>query len=44
MPKLADALEKIADTNTDALYYGELADRIDEESKKIWGLLTKDKI
>ena len=41
MPKLADALEKIADTNTDALYYGELADRIDEESKRFGGFLRK---
>ena len=41
MPKLADALEKIADTNTDALYYGELASRIDEESRKFGGFLRK---
>ena len=41
MPKLADALEKIANTNTDALYYGELADRIDEESRKFGGFLRK---
>lgn len=41
MPKLADALEKIADTNTDSLYYGELADRIDEESKRFGGFLRK---
>ena len=41
MPKLADALEKIADTKTDALYYGELADRIDEESRKFGGFLRK---
>lgn len=41
MPKLADALEKIADTNTDALYCGELASRIDEESRKFGGFLRK---
>ena len=41
VPKLADALEKIADTKTDALYYGELADRIDEESRKFGGFLRK---
>lgn len=41
MPKLADALEKIADTNTDALYYGELASRIDEESRKFGGFCVR---
>lgn len=41
MPKLADALEKIADTKTDALYYGELADKIDAASRKFGGFLRK---
>lgn len=41
LPKVASALEKIADTKTDALYFGELADRLDEESKKFGGFLCK---
>lgn len=41
MPQLADALEKIADTKTDALYYGELADKIDAASRKFGGFLRK---
>lgn len=41
LPKIAQALEKIADTKTDALYYGELADAIEETSRKFGGFLRK---
>ncbi len=40
-PQMADTLEKIAQTKTDALYYGELADALENASKKFNGFLRK---
>ena len=41
LPHHADTLEKIGETDSDALYFGELADRIDAESRKHGGFLRK---
>lgn len=41
LPKHAQALEKIADSKAKAFYEGELADRLEEESRKHHGYLRK---
>ncbi len=41
LPDHADTLQLLAETDTDALYFGELGDRIDRESRRYGGFLRK---